>query len=36
MYTPILAAGFACGMGLVTMVCVGLSMIVKSVIQSVY
>lgn len=36
MHTPILAAGFACGMGLVTMVCVGISMIVKSVIQSVY
>jgi hypothetical protein len=35
-YTPVICAGFFCGMGLVGMLCVGLAMVVKSVVQAAY
>ncbi|MBI3920996.1 MAG: peptide transporter [Armatimonadetes bacterium] len=35
-YTPVLSAGFFCGMGLIGMLCVGIAMIVKSVVQAAY
>ena len=32
-YIPVVAAGFSCGMGLITMLCVGIIFLSKSVIQ---
>jgi len=35
-YVPVVAAGFACGMGLITMLCVGITFLAKAVIQLPY
>jgi len=35
-YVPVVAAGFSCGMGLVTMLCVGVTFLAKAVIQLPY
>jgi hypothetical protein len=32
-YTPVIAAGFGCGMGLVSMVCIGIAFLAKSVFK---
>ena len=35
-YVPVVAAGFSCGMGLITMLCVGVTFLAKAVIQLPY
>jgi len=35
-YAPVVAAGFTCGMGLITVFCVGITFLAKAVIQLPY